>query len=114
MDKVTIISRKPPYGFINAAEAVRHALGAADDFKASLILIDGGIFLAKKGQDIGNTGFTNLEESLGLAEDVDIFVDRDSMLSRGLKKEELIDGVKIIGPDEIRNILTQSHSTLIF
>jgi len=48
MDTVAIISRKPPYGYLNAAEAVRHTLGAGDDFKAILILIDGGVYLAKK------------------------------------------------------------------
>ncbi|MEK6691352.1 MAG: DsrE family protein [Nitrospirota bacterium] len=114
MDAVTIISRKPPYGLINAAEAVRHALGAGDDFKAILLLIDGGIFLAKRAQDIGKTGFSNLEESLGLVEDIEIFVDRDSMISRELKEEDLIEGVKVIGKDDIRNIIKKSHSTMIF
>jgi sulfur relay (sulfurtransferase) DsrF/TusC family protein len=114
MDTVTIISRKPPYGLINAAEAVRHSLGAGDDFKAILILIDGGVYLAKKGQDMGHTGYSNLEEALGLAENVDICVDKDSMLSRGLKQEDLIDGVKIIGPEDIRGYLKKSHSTMIF
>lgn len=114
MDTVAIISRKPPYGYINAAEAVRHALGAGDDFKAILILIDGGVYLAKKGQDMGNTGFSNLEESLGLAEDVEICVDRGSITLRGLKEEDFIDGIKVIGPEEIKDIIAKSHSTIIF
>jgi len=114
MDKVTIISRRPPYGLINAAEAVRHALGAGDSFKAILILIAEGVYLAKKGQDMGETGFSNLEEALGLAEGVEIYVDRDSMVSRGIKEEDLIDGVKITGPQDIRDSLKDSHSTMIF
>jgi sulfur relay (sulfurtransferase) DsrF/TusC family protein len=114
MDTVTIISRKPPYGLINAAEAVRHTLGAGDDFRAILLLIDGGIYLAKKAQDMGETGFSNLEESLGLVEDIEILVDKDSMISRGLKEEDFIEGVKVIGKDDIRNIIKKSHSTMIF
>lgn len=114
MDIVTIISRKPPYGVINAAEAVRHALGAADDFKAILILIDGGVYLAKKGHDMDETGYSNLEEALGLAEDVEIWVDRGSMTLKGLKEEDLIDGLKVIGQEEIKDIIAKSHSTMIF
>lgn len=114
MDILTIISRMPPYGLINAAEAVRHALGASDDFKTVLILIDGGVYLAKKGQDMGDTGYSNLEEALGLAEGLDICVDSNSMLSRGIKEENLIDGVKIIGAEDIKEHLKKSHSTMIF
>lgn len=114
MDTVTIISRKPPYGLITAAEAVRHALGAGDDFKAILLLFDGGVYLAKKGQDMGDTGFSNLEEALGLTEDLEICVDRESMISKGLKEEDLIDSIKVIGPDEITGIIKKSHSTMIF
>jgi len=114
MDRIPIISRKPPYGLINAAEAVRHTLGAADDFSATLLLIDNGIYLAKKGQDMAETGFSNLEEALSLGEGVEICIDRDSMLSRGLKEEDLIDGAKVIGSEDITDIIKKSHSTMIF
>jgi len=51
MENIAMIVRKAPYGDINAAEAVRHALGAAaDDIKTSLILLDSGVLLAKKGK----------------------------------------------------------------
>jgi sulfur relay (sulfurtransferase) DsrF/TusC family protein len=114
MDTVAIISRKPPYGYLNAAEAVRHTLGAGDDFKAILLLIDGGIYLAKKGHEMGITGFSNLEEALGLVEDIEIYVDRKSMTLKGLREKDLIDGVKVIDSDVIIDIIKKSHSTIIF
>ena len=44
MSKIAMILRRAPYGDINAAEAVRHALGAvSDDIEVSLILVDGGV-----------------------------------------------------------------------
>ncbi len=114
METITIISRRPPYGSINAAEAVRHALGAGDDFKAILVLIDSGVYLAVMGQDMGSTGFSNLEEALGLVEDLEISVDRSSLESRGLGEKDLIDGVKVIDSDVIIDIIKKSHSTIIF
>jgi len=63
---------------------------------------------------MGNTGFSNLEEALGLVEDVEICVDRESMTLKGLKKDDLIDGVKVIDTDSIRDIIKNSHSTIDF
>lgn len=51
MEKIAMILRKPPYGDINAAEAVRHALGAVSgDIAVSLILVDGGVTLQEKAR----------------------------------------------------------------
>ncbi len=61
MGNVAMILKRSPYGDINAAEAVRHALGAVSfEMSVDLILMDGGVLLAKKGQDDAGTGFTNL------------------------------------------------------
>jgi hypothetical protein len=65
MANVAMILKRSPYGDINAAEAVRHALGAVSfEISVNLILVDGGVLLAKKGQDDSGTGFTNLEATL--------------------------------------------------
>lgn len=46
MSKIAMILRRSPYGDINAAEAVRHAMGgAADELAVSLVLVDGGVLL---------------------------------------------------------------------
>ena len=70
MDNLLVILRKPPYGLINSAEAVRHA-GAASgfDYKSTLYLVDGGVLAAKKGQESGETGFTGIGESFELLSD---------------------------------------------
>ena len=52
MDNLLVILRKPPYGTANAAEAVRHAGGASGfDYKATLYLIDSGVYAGKKNRD---------------------------------------------------------------
>ena len=57
MAAIAMILKRSPYGDINAAEAVRHALGAVTgELNVDLILVDGGVLLAKKGQDDTGTG----------------------------------------------------------
>ena len=51
MGNIAMILKRSPYGDINAAEAVRHALGAVSfEMSVDLILLDGGVLLAKKGR----------------------------------------------------------------
>jgi tRNA 2-thiouridine synthesizing protein D len=117
MGKIAMILRKPPYGDINAAEAVRHALGAmSGDIAVSLILVDGGVQLAKKGQDDTGTGFTNLEATLKDCAEmgVEVFVDSLSLIEQDLKKEDIVEGVEVVSESAIAAVLIQADSTMIF
>jgi tRNA 2-thiouridine synthesizing protein D len=117
MEKIAMILRKPPYGDINAAEAVRHALGAVSgDLQVSLVLVDGGVQLARKGQDDKDTGFTNLEATLKDCAEmgVEVFVDSLSMIEQDLKKEDVVEGVKVVNESAIAAVLKQADSTMIF
>ena len=116
MDQLLVISRKPPYGTVNAAEAVRHA-GAASgfDFKAILYLIDSGVYAAKKEQDAGDTGFLGLGESLELLSDeMDVYASRDSLQRFNLNEDDLIEGVKIDDGAILEEALKNSQSVMIF
>ncbi|MBI5634534.1 MAG: DsrE family protein [Nitrospirae bacterium] len=117
MGYIAMILRKPPYGDINAAEAVRHALGAASgDWKVSLILVDGGVLLAKQGQDDTGTGFTNLESTLKDCIDmgVDVYADYLSLALQSVKEEELPDGVQVKNESDIASLLKEADQTMIF
>ncbi len=117
MGKIAMILRKPPYGDINAAEAVRHALGAMSwDIAVSLILVDGGVQLARKGQDDTDTGFTNLEATLKDCAEmgVEVFADNLSLIEHELKKEDVVEGVKVVNESAIAALLKQADSTMIF
>ncbi len=117
MSKIAMILRKAPYGDINAAEAVRHALGAvSDNLNVSLILVDGGVLLARKGQDDTGTGFTNLETTLKDCKEmgVEVFADNLSLIEHGLKEENVVDGVKVADEDAIAAILNEAEKTMIF
>ncbi len=116
MDQLLVILRKSPYGTVDAAEAVRHAGGASGfDYKSILYLIDSGVYSAKKNQDAGNTGFTGLGESLELLSDeMEIYVDKDSLNEYGLKEDNLIDGIKIDNGDVLKQALKDSQTVMIY
>ncbi len=117
MKKLAILLMKAPYGDINAAEAVRHALGAvAGDIDVSLVLADRGILLATKGQDEGDTGFTNLGESLKDCIDmgVDVYAEKASLRQERLEEADLIEGVNVIAGSEVSDIVGEADKTMIF
>lgn len=117
MARIAMILRRAPYGDINAAEAVRHAMGGvADELGVDLILVDGGVFLAKKGQDDTGTGFTNLEGSLKDCIDmgVNVYADKASVREQNLEQGDLVDGVRIISAMEMAGLVQEARTTVIF
>jgi sulfur relay (sulfurtransferase) DsrF/TusC family protein len=117
MGNIAMILRKPPYGDINAAEAVRHALGAVSgDLGVTLILVDGGVLLARKGQDDTGTGFTNLESTLKDCTDmgVEVLADNLSLIEYGLKDADIVEGVKAADESDIAAKIKQADTTMIF
>jgi tRNA 2-thiouridine synthesizing protein D len=117
MANVAMILKRSPYGDINAAEAVRHALGAVSfDMTVDLILVDGGVLLAKKGQDDSGTGFTNLEGVLKDCLDmgVTVYADGSSLKNQRVDTSDLVEGVKMVGGREIAKLLNNAKATMIF
>src|SRR5512147_2382266 len=108
MGNIAMILKRAPYGDINAAEAVRHALGGVSfEMGVDLILVDGGVLLAKKGQDDTGTGFTNLEGALKdcLEMGVAVYADLASLKAQGVATNDLVENVKLIGPQEIAGLV---------
>ncbi|MDA8423215.1 MAG: DsrE family protein [Nitrospiraceae bacterium] len=117
MGNVAMILKRSPYGDINAAEAVRHALGAVSfEMSVDLILMDGGVLLAKKGQDDAGTGFTNLEGTLKdcLEMGVSVYADVVSLKAQRVASNDLVENVKLVGSKEIAGLLKEAKATMIF
>jgi len=117
MAAIAMILKRSPYGDINAAEAVRHALGAVSgELSVDLILVDGGVLLAKKGQDDTGTGFTNLEGALKDCLDmgVSVYADGQSLKTRRVAQGDVVDGVKAVGGKEIAGLIKEATTTMIF
>jgi len=117
MGSVSILLRKPPYGTVDAAEAIRHALGGvSEDMSVKLILLNGGVFAAKKGQDVSSTQYSSVEEGIRdcIAMGVEVFVDKGSMKEHQLEPEQLIDGVTVANSYEIAEIIKSTDTVMIF
>ncbi len=117
MSNVAMILKRSPYGDINAAEAVRHALGAVSfEMSVDLILVDSGVLLAKKGQDDAGTGFTNLEGTLKdcLEMGVSVYADVASLKAQHVASNDLVVNVKLVGSKEIAGLLKDAKATMIF
>ncbi len=117
MANVAMVLKRSPYGDINAAEAVRHALGAVScEMTVDLILVDGGVLLAKKGQDDTGTGFTNLEGALKDCVDMGIAVYADSASTKvhRLASNDLVEGMKSISGEKIAELIKDAKATMIF
>jgi tRNA 2-thiouridine synthesizing protein C len=92
--KFMYLNRKAPYGTIYAWESLEVVLiGAAFDQEVSLMFVDDGVYQLAKGQDTGAIGMKNFSptyRTLGDYEVKNIYVDRDSLASRGLTEEDLV------------------------
>jgi sulfur relay (sulfurtransferase) DsrF/TusC family protein len=117
MASIAMILKRSPYGDINAAEAVRHALGAVSfEMSVDLILVDGGVLLAKKGQDDTGTGFTNLEGVLRDCLDmgVEVYAENSSLKNWRVAGEHVIEGIKTVGSKEIAGLIKEAKTTVLF
>jgi predicted peroxiredoxin len=117
MARVAIISRRSPYGDVAAAEAVRHALGAASqELSVDLILTGGGVNVARKGHDEAGTGYTNLESSLKDAIEMGVAVHADvaSLTAQGVVGPDLLEGVARVDAREIARLVKEARWTMIF
>ncbi len=117
MPGISIILRKPPYGTLDAPEAIRHTLGAVtEELSVQLILMDGGVHTACKGQDTNTTDYLSAEEGIRDCLDmgVPVYVDGSSLEAEGISVSDLIDGVTIVSSAEIADQVKGSGTTLLF
>lgn len=117
MGTISILLRKPPYGTVDASEAIRHTMGGiTEDITVKLILIDGGVNTAKKGQNTESSEYLNMESGIVDCIDMgaDVYVDKSSMADEYLEPGDLAGGVKLLNSSEIADIISNSDTTMIF
>ena len=117
MASISIILRRPPYGTVDASEALRHALGGVtDDMEVKLLLVGGGVHAARRGQDASQTEYLNAGEGIQDCMDmgVAVYVDEESLKKEQVDNDLLIEGVKISNGAEIADIISKTDTTMIF
>ena len=92
--KFLYLNRKAPYGTIYAWESLEVVLiGAAFDQEVRLLFVDDGVYQLTTGQDTSEIGMKNFSptyRTLGDYEVKSVYVDEESLVSRGLTQDDLV------------------------
>ena len=116
--KFLYINRKAPYGTIYALESLEVVLiAAAFDQDVSLAFLDDGVYQIVKGQHTKPIDVKNFSPTFRALEGYDIeklYVEKESMEARGLKEEDLIVPVKVIGTQEMTDLMQSQDVVLSF
>lgn len=116
--KFMYVNRKAPYGTIYALESLEVVLiAAAFDQDVSLVFMDDGVYQLKKGQDTKGIGMKNFSPTYRALEGYDIeklYVEKESMESRGLTEADLIVPVEVLGKDELASLMDEQDVILSF
>ncbi len=123
MDSLCVLFRKAPYGTIQAAEGLRHLMAAARMMGAGAVLLDDGVYLAKRGQEPGESGWVSLSAVLeqALADcradppcQLHVYVHEGSLKDRDLAPTTLVRGVELANDDQVAMVIAEARRMLIF
>jgi tRNA 2-thiouridine synthesizing protein D len=122
MATITVVLADPPYGKQRAYTALRFSLASLhEEHQANLFLLEDGVFAAKRGQQppdmpVGDTGMPNCEEMLQAAIQEGLRVKACTICSveRGLKLEEVTEGVERGTMVDLVNWVVESDRTVFF
>lgn len=110
--------RKPPHGSIYAYEGLETILiSGAYEQDISVVFIEDGVLALKKDQDTSDIGIKGFAQTYRALEDYDIekiYVERQSMEARGLKRDDLIIETKVLDVSEIAKIMNDQHVLIPF
>jgi tRNA 2-thiouridine synthesizing protein C len=105
------VNRRAPYGTIYALECLEVVLiAAAFDQDVSVVFLDDGVYQLKKNQDTAGIGMKNFSRTYRALDDYDvekIYVEKESLLARGLAADDLVIPVQVIAADELREVMAQ-------
>jgi tRNA 2-thiouridine synthesizing protein C len=119
--KFMYLNRKAPYGTIYALESLEVVLiGAAFEQEVSLVFIDDGVYQLKGNQNTSvnsGIGVKDFSKTYRALEDYDIdklYVDKDSMIARGLTEGDFIVPVQIMDSAQLAELMQQQDVILSF
>ncbi len=116
--KFMFVNRKAPYGSVYALEGLEVVLiSAAFDQDVSLAFLDDGVYQLVRGQDTKGIETKNFSPTYRALEDYDIdklYVERESLESRGLTPEDLLVPVKVVSAAELAKLMDESDVVIGF
>ncbi len=122
MATITVAVGDPPYGKERVYTALRFSLLALHEgHQVNLFIFEDAVWMAKKGQrpremPVGEAGMPNCEELLGAAiqEGLTVKACRVCSEERGLRPEEMIEGVESASMVDLVDWVVQSDKIIFF
>ncbi len=118
MKKFMFVNRKPPHGTIYALESLEVVLITATfDQDVSLVFLDDGVYEIVKGQSTKGIGIKNFSPSYRALEGYDIeklYVERESLESRGLTEADLLVPVEVLDSAQMAALMAEQDVVLSF
>ena len=122
MASITVVVADAPYGKERLYSALRFLLVTLHEgHKANLFLLEDAVFAAKKGQappemPVGNARMPSCEDLLKAAimEGLEVRACRVCCSERGVRDEEVMDGVQIGSMLDLVNWVVESDKALFF
>lgn len=103
------VNRRAPYGSSYAMESLDAVLiGAAFDQDVSLLFIEDGVFLLKKGQDTAGLEIKNFSPAYSALEMYDVkklYVAQACLAARGLGRQDLSVAVELLSDGQITALM---------
>jgi tRNA 2-thiouridine synthesizing protein C len=116
--KFMFVNRTAPYGTAYALESLEVVLiTAAFDQDVSLVFIDDGVWQLKKGQQTKGIESKNFSPTYRALEGYDVeklYVERESLESRGLTQDDLIVDVNVLPSAELGALMAGQDVVLSF
>lgn len=116
--KFLYVNRKAPYGTIYALESLEVVLiAAAFEQDVSLAFLDDGVYEIVKGQDTKSAEMKNFSPTYRALEGYDIeklYVEKESMESRGLTEKDFVVPVKVLSANEMADLMESQDVVLSF
>ncbi len=116
--KFMYINRRAPYGTIYALESLEVVLiAAAFEQDVSLVFMDDGVYQIMKNQDTDAIGVKNFSPTYRALEGYDVeklYVEKESLESRGLTTDDLIVPVELMDKDQLANLMEEQEVILSF
>src|SRR6266542_6606698 len=116
--KFMFVNRKAPYGTVYALESLEVVLiTAAFEQDVSLVFMDDGVYQLKRGMQTKAIETKNFSPTYRALEGYDVeklYVERESMVERGLSEEDLIVDVKVLPAAELGKLMDEQDVVLSF
>jgi tRNA 2-thiouridine synthesizing protein C len=116
--KFLFLNRTAPYGTVYALESIEVVLiTAAFDQDVSLAFIEDGVWQLKRGQQTKGIETKNFSPIYRALEGYDVeklYVERESLESRGLSEEDLIVDVTVLSSAELGSLMAEQDVVFSF